>query len=426
MAYIKIDNAKTYQPQDGDTLESIAQAQNSAGNPITSQDIAQYNWGTIDKDEIENFMRDEMATRMRTENNSFAFSNADQPYSEIKIPEKFQQSLIPLKQVHEIKLRKKSTPKQFLGCCSIPSVTFGFNSSFIRPNIAEQLTQLEDLVQQKKDAKILIFGHTDAVGDELYNKKLSERRAWSVYSFIINDPDAWETLYNHKDEDWGVSAVQEILADLGHNPGSIDGKVGPLTRKAMREFSNIPENSPIENNSSFRKSLFSAYMSSKHDIDLPKERFLGSGFTGCGEFNLVEESDNASEKNRRVTFYFFHKDRPPNLPCAFADIAPCKKQLLNESLRHKTGFRCSFYDSFAKRCPAERPDIFTTTEVVLIDQQNQPVAGAQVDALIDGQLFNATADTNGSAKFQHLKSAEVCEINYSRYPIGSWNPAEES
>lgn len=272
-----MDNAKSHKPQKGDTLESIAKEQNQLGNNISWQDISQFNWGTTDKDEAENFMRDELAAYTRTEDNTLALSPDDNAKNEIKIPEKFQQQLIPLQQVHEIKLRKKTTPKQFLGCCSIPSVTFGFNSSFIRPSVAEDLVQLEDLAKQKADAKVLIFGHTDAVGDELYNKKLSERRAWSTYAFIVNDPDVWETLYNHKDEDWGLAAIQEILQDLGYDPGPIDGKIGPLTRSAMRAFASLPEDAPINNNAPFRKSLFGAYMSSKHDIDLPRERFIEPG-----------------------------------------------------------------------------------------------------------------------------------------------------
>ena len=86
---------------------------------------------------------------------------------------------------------------------------------------------------------------------------------------------------------------------------------------------------------------------------------------GCGEFNLLEPSDKAEEKNRRVTFYLFNKDRLPNLPCAFDDIAPCKRQMLNEDRRHIPGFSCSFYDSWAQKCPAENRSF---TVAVLIDR----------------------------------------------------------
>ena len=33
-----------------------------------------------------------------------------------------------------------------------------------------------------------------------------------------------------------MSGVQKALADLGHDPGAADGKDGPKTQKAVREF----------------------------------------------------------------------------------------------------------------------------------------------------------------------------------------------
>ena len=53
MAFRNRDDAKIYQPQDGDTLKSIAERETAAGNLITWQELAQYNWGTQDDNEIE-------------------------------------------------------------------------------------------------------------------------------------------------------------------------------------------------------------------------------------------------------------------------------------------------------------------------------------------------------------------------------------
>ena len=33
-----------------------------------------------------------------------------------------------------------------------------------------------------------------------------------------------------------MSAIQEALKDKGHDPGPIDGIVGPKTRQALRDF----------------------------------------------------------------------------------------------------------------------------------------------------------------------------------------------
>jgi hypothetical protein len=191
---------------------------------------------------------------------------------------------------------------------------------------------------------------------------LSERRAWSVHAFVTNDPDAWEVLYNHPDEDWGLAVIQEILADLGYEPGEPDGDMGPLTRAAMRAFLGLAEGEPVENNAAFRKQLFGAYMSGRHDIDLPPERFVEPGYMGCGEFNPAVDEGGAREKNRRVTFFFVHPDRVPKLPCAFADVGPCKKQMVSLASRHTPTFRCSFFDSFASRCTGAG----TTRDIIVL------------------------------------------------------------
>lgn len=53
MGFLSKEKAKKYIPQDGDTLESIAERETQSGNAITWQDIAQYNWGTEDGEEIK-------------------------------------------------------------------------------------------------------------------------------------------------------------------------------------------------------------------------------------------------------------------------------------------------------------------------------------------------------------------------------------
>ncbi len=355
MAFKSWQGSRPYRPADGDTLAAIAEREAAAGNPITAEDIARFNWGTEDPDEIQTLMRDELGARARDADRGYVLSGDDRPRSELRIPESFEQRGFSLEHTHQVRVNRKDCPEQFLDCCSLPAITFDFDSSFVKPAVVDHLGAVETLVESHPDARLMVFGHTDAVGDEMYNKKLSERRAWAVHAFILNDPDAWETLYNHPDENWGLTVVQEILADLGHYQATIDGDMGPATRDAMRAFLGLDEDASVSNDADFRRELFAAYMGGKHDIEIEAERFMEPGFMGCGEFNLVEPTDSAEQKNRRVTFYAFHKDRLPNLPFAFADCGPCRNQMVTLENRHQEGFSCSFYDSWAKRCPCEGP-----------------------------------------------------------------------
>jgi len=48
-----------------------------------------------------------------------------------------------------------------------------------------QLDSLYNILEQKPTVRIEIRGHTDDIGSEGYNKKLSVERAASVYNYLI-------------------------------------------------------------------------------------------------------------------------------------------------------------------------------------------------------------------------------------------------
>ena len=413
MAFKSWQGSRSYRPADGDTLTAIAEREAAAGNPISAEDIARFNWGTEDPEEIQTLMRDELGARSRDGDRGYVLSGDDSARSELRIPEAFEQRGFSLEQTHQVRVTRKECPPQFLDCCSLPAITFDFDSSFVKPAVVDHLAAVETLVRSHPEAKLMVFGHTDAVGDEMYNKKLSERRAWAVYAFILNDPDAWETLYNHPDENWGLRVVQEILADLGHYQDAINGDMGPGTRSAMRAFLGLDESALVSNDAAFRRDLFAAYMGGKHDIEIDADRFMDPGFMGCGEFNLLEPTDSAEEKNRRVTVYAFNKDRLPNLPCAFADCGPCRNQMVTLENRHQEGFSCSFYDSWAKRCTCEGPDR-PWIEVYLLDRAGHPIPNCPFRAHANGSLLHeGAADDSGIARLPPSTPGHI-QIDFHR------------
>ncbi len=353
MAFKPHSSARTADIRRGDTLEEIASREREQGNDITADDIARFNWGAEEPEHIQELMRDELGATERRAPHEFVLSPDCSGRGELRIPEPFRAEGLATNREHRLRVRRKRCPKQFLACSGVPTLGFDFDSSFLRPEAKEALKDVQHMASAYPEAMLFVFGHTDAVGDPLYNKKLSERRAWSVYSFLIKDPSAWETLYSHHDEDWGLATVQEILAHLGHDPGGVDGDMGPLTRAAMREFLDLPDGAPVTNDAAFRARLFEAYMSGPDDASVAADRFCGDGFMGCGEFNLGKAQEEKSPDNRRVTVFAFHKDRLPNFPCAFADLGPCREHISEGSPRYNPGFSCSFYDTMAEPCWAE-------------------------------------------------------------------------
>ena len=69
---------------------------------------------------------------------------------------------------------------------SIP-ITFDFNSSTIRPENTQALTNLASALKSPalKAARFRVEGHTDAKGSAEYNLKLSSQRASSVKAWLI-------------------------------------------------------------------------------------------------------------------------------------------------------------------------------------------------------------------------------------------------
>lgn len=82
-------------------------------------------------------------------------------------------------------------------------VLFDFDRATIRPDAARALAHLATLIRSHPGSTTLLEGHTDAVGDEGYNERLSERRAEAVEAWLVEregiDAGALET------RGWGES-----------------------------------------------------------------------------------------------------------------------------------------------------------------------------------------------------------------------------
>ncbi|MEA5258714.1 OmpA family protein [Arcicella aquatica] len=63
-------------------------------------------------------------------------------------------------------------------------VLFDFNSSKINPTVNDNLMKFAETLKQYPDTEILVAGHTDNVGTEAYNMKLSQQRADAVAAVL--------------------------------------------------------------------------------------------------------------------------------------------------------------------------------------------------------------------------------------------------
>ena len=69
----------------------------------------------------------------------------------------------------------------------MPAVTFEFNSAVLTKQARRQLSVLGRVLSKPafRGNKFVIGGHTDAVGGESYNKRLSQRRAQAVVEYLV-------------------------------------------------------------------------------------------------------------------------------------------------------------------------------------------------------------------------------------------------
>lgn len=64
-------------------------------------------------------------------------------------------------------------------------ITFDFNKASIRADAEPTLGQLAELISAGAAGEITIEGHTDAKGEDAFNKRLSEQRAQAVKAYLV-------------------------------------------------------------------------------------------------------------------------------------------------------------------------------------------------------------------------------------------------
>jgi peptidoglycan-associated lipoprotein len=67
-----------------------------------------------------------------------------------------------------------------------PNINFEFNSSVLDAAAQDTLRQQADWIKQFPEVRFKVFGHTDLVGSNSYNKRLGLRRARAAVNFLVS------------------------------------------------------------------------------------------------------------------------------------------------------------------------------------------------------------------------------------------------
>lgn len=81
-------------------------------------------------------------------------------------------------------------PVQMLGerfAREVPTtITFAFNSAQLSPEAQATLARQADWIRQFPEVRFRVYGHTDLVGSDAYNKRLGQRRAEAVVAYFAS------------------------------------------------------------------------------------------------------------------------------------------------------------------------------------------------------------------------------------------------
>ena len=315
------------------------------------------------------------------------------------------------------------TPR--IECSELSGPHFDFDSTFIRPEGMAAIGRIVDTVRSKPSKKAAIFGHTDAVGDEVYNKKLSEARARLVFGVFTHDLDPWEE--RSQAEHWGPRTLQIMLNAVqdGGPDGRLveDGVVGPRTDAALKQFQTGAGLKPDgDAGPATRRQLFFAYMQTVVVEPLDPGQFIdvgGAKYMGCGEYNPFTAA-GADDASRRVVVILFSPEvAPAGLPCALGDTGPCQGQLRDKDAPPPAGdrtphFRCKVYRGLAERCPAGPGIELMPFRVQLHDEVYNPCGSVPYRlTLPSGSVVNGKTDANGWLRNAVPKGKSIVTVAYT-------------
>ena len=310
---------------------------------------------------------------------------------------------------------------------------FEFDASFIVPAARDGLTNLATLVLRHPDSPVSVFAHADPTGSDDYNKPLSGRRALAVYGMLVRDVELWERLYSSPmtGDRWGERAVQRILSVLTdeagepYYPGVVDDQWGTKSREALERYqgANVdPDGQPLTVDGQLgplsRKSMYLVYMDwlctqdDGYPLKLEPEQFLAKGadpdlrgdVQGCSEFNprMVfsteehakyqafahkQERDEENADNRRAVVFLYPvgvEVDPQWWPCPAAEsgVSQCHARFWSDAStrrnpqplrRHFDGdantFGCRFYHFLGLNSQVETPVTLGHTFDVYLHRQ---------------------------------------------------------
>lgn len=129
------------------------------------------------------------------------------------------------------------------------TVNFAFNSSVLDAGAQATLMEQADWIRQFPEVRFRVFGHTDLVGSDGYNKRLGLKRAQAVVAFLSSQ---------------GISRSRlEAVASFGETQPLVFVQTEDRrNRRTVTEVSGFVKNNPMVLNGKYAAIIFREYVSS--------------------------------------------------------------------------------------------------------------------------------------------------------------------
>lgn len=134
------------------------------------------------------------------------------------------------------------------------TVNFAFNSTVLEADARETLMRQADWIRQFPEVRFKVYGHTDLVGSQSFNRSLGLRRAQAVVAFLTSQ---------------GIDRSRlEAVASFGETqPLVVTEGRERRNRRTVTEVSGFVENEPMLLNGKYAEVIFREYVRSATPTD---------------------------------------------------------------------------------------------------------------------------------------------------------------
>lgn len=162
-----------------------------------------------------------------------------------------------------------------------PTITFAFNSAQLSAEAQATLARQADWIRQFPEVRFRVYGHTDLVGSDAYNKRLGQRRAEAVVAFFAAR---------------GISRSRlEALVSFGETQPVIPTP-GPeqANRRTVTEVSGFVQRHPTVLDGRYADIIYRGYIESAVSAPTTTIGAAGAGAPGAAPSSTGGATDSGS------------------------------------------------------------------------------------------------------------------------------------